>query len=81
VVDEQEEDQMDFEQRYRVMERRDEAHAGEFFAAVTSTGIYCRPGCTARTPKRENVRFYLTAAGARSDGFRACLRCQPDEYA
>lgn len=72
---------MDFEQRYRAMETRDESHAGEFFAAVASTGIYCRPGCPARTAKRENVRFYLTAEGARSDGFRACLRCKPDEYA
>ena len=71
---------MDFEQRYRVMETRDESYAGEFFAEVTSTGIYCRPGCPARTPKRENVRFYLTAAPARSDGFRACLRCHPDDY-
>ena len=70
---------MDFDQRYRVMEARDESFAGQFFAGVTSTGIYCRPGCTARMPKRENVRFYLTAAAARSDGFRACLRCHPDE--
>ena len=69
---------MNFEQRYRAMETRDERCAGEFLAAVTSTGIYCRPGCPARTPKRENVRFYLTAAAARSDGFRACLRCRPD---
>lgn len=72
---------MDFEQRYRAMETGDEAYAGEFFAAVTSTGICCRLGCPARTPKRENVRFYLTAPGARNDGFRACLRCQPDEVA
>jgi methylphosphotriester-DNA--protein-cysteine methyltransferase len=72
---------MDFEQRYRVMETRNDRYAGEFFAAVTSTGIYCRPGCPARTPKRENVRFYLTAQGARRDGFRPCLRCHPDEYA
>jgi AraC family transcriptional regulator, regulatory protein of adaptative response / DNA-3-methyladenine glycosylase II len=71
--------EMNFEQRYRVMEKRDESRAGEFFAGVTTTGIYCRPGCPARTPKRENVRFYLTAAAARSDGFRACLRCDPDE--
>jgi methylphosphotriester-DNA--protein-cysteine methyltransferase len=72
---------MDFEQRCRAMETRDDSYAGEFFAAVTSTGIYCRPGCPARTPKRENVRFYLTATAARSDGFRACLRCRPDEAA
>jgi AraC family transcriptional regulator, regulatory protein of adaptative response / DNA-3-methyladenine glycosylase II len=70
---------MDFEQRYRAMETRDESHSGEFFAAVTSTGIYCRPGCPARTPTRENRRFSRTAAAARSDGFRACLRCKPDE--
>jgi hypothetical protein len=70
-------DLMEFEQRYRVMETRDESYVGEFFAAVTSTGIYCRPGCPARTPKRENMRFYRTAEAARSDGFRACLRCHP----
>jgi AraC family transcriptional regulator of adaptative response / DNA-3-methyladenine glycosylase II len=72
---------MNFDERYRVMEQRDETHAGEFFAAVTSTGIYCRPGCPARTPKRENMRFYLSAAAARTDGFRACLRCHPDDFA
>ena len=70
---------MNFEQRYRAMETRDDSRAGEFFAGVTTTGIYCRPVCPARTPKRENVRFYLTPAAARSDGFRACLRCHPDE--
>jgi methylphosphotriester-DNA--protein-cysteine methyltransferase len=72
---------MDFDQRYRVMETRDESFAGQFFAAVTSTGIYCRPGCPARMPKRENVRFYLTADEARRDGFRACRRCHPEEVA
>jgi AraC family transcriptional regulator, regulatory protein of adaptative response / DNA-3-methyladenine glycosylase II len=74
-------DAMDFEQRYRAMETRDESLGGDFFAAVTTTRIYCRPGCPARTPKRENVRFYRTATAARSDGFRACLRCHPDDYA
>jgi AraC family transcriptional regulator of adaptative response / DNA-3-methyladenine glycosylase II len=49
--------QMEFDPRYRAMEMRDETHAGEFFGAVTTTGIYCRPGCPARTPNRENVRF------------------------
>ena len=71
---------MDFEQRYQVMERRDETYAGLFFAAVTSTGIYCRPGCPARMPKRENVRFYLTGEAAERAGFRACLRCHPDRF-
>jgi AraC family transcriptional regulator of adaptative response / DNA-3-methyladenine glycosylase II len=45
---------------------------------VTSTGIYCRPSCPARTPKRENVRFFATAAAAQGAGFRACKRCFPD---
>ena len=45
---------------------------------MTSTGIYCRPSCPARTPKRENVRFFATAAGAQAAGFRACKRCRPD---
>jgi AraC family transcriptional regulator of adaptative response / DNA-3-methyladenine glycosylase II len=49
-----------------------------FFTAVTSTGIYCRPSCPARTPKRANVRFYRSAAEAQSAGFRACRRCRPD---
>jgi AraC family transcriptional regulator of adaptative response / DNA-3-methyladenine glycosylase II len=66
------------EDRYLAMETRDEARRADFVAAVTSTGIYCRPGCPARTPNRENVRFYATPAGAREDGFRACKRCAPD---
>jgi AraC family transcriptional regulator of adaptative response / DNA-3-methyladenine glycosylase II len=45
---------------------------------VTSTGIYCRPSCPAITPKRENVRFYPSAAAAQRSGFRACRRCRPD---
>ena len=67
---------MDFEERYRAMETRT-ATRGSSSRGSPSTGIYCRPGCPARTPKRENIRFYLTAAEARS-GFRACLRCRPD---
>jgi AraC family transcriptional regulator of adaptative response / DNA-3-methyladenine glycosylase II len=76
---ESKEAEMEFEQRYQAMETRDESYTGRFFAAVTTTGIYCRPGCPARMPKRKNVRFYRTAATARSDGFRACLRCHPDD--
>src|SRR5262249_35008230 len=45
---------------------------------VTSTHIYCRPGCPARLPARRNVRFYATPAAAEAAGFRACLRCRPD---
>ena len=45
---------------------------------MKTTGIYCRPSCPARTPKRENVRFFATAAAAQGAGFRACKRCRPD---
>jgi AraC family transcriptional regulator of adaptative response / DNA-3-methyladenine glycosylase II len=68
----------DFESRYRAVRARDERFDGWFFTAVTSTRIYCRPSCPAITPKRENVRFYPTAAAAQQAGFRACLRCRPD---
>src|SRR3954469_9347843 len=51
---------------------------GWVFCGVTSTGIYCRPSCPARTPKRSNVRFFPTAAAAQAAGFRACKRCRPD---
>ena len=68
----------DFEFCYRVLQGRDPRYDGVFFAAVTSTGVYCRPSCPARMPKPENVRFFPTAAGAQEAGFRACKRCRPD---
>jgi AraC family transcriptional regulator of adaptative response / DNA-3-methyladenine glycosylase II len=68
----------DFEQCYRAVSSRDARFDGWFFTAVTSTGIYCRPSCPALTPRRENVRFYPTAAAAQQAGFRACKRCRPD---
>jgi len=68
----------DFDRRYRAVSSRDARFDGWFFTAVTSTRIYCRPSCPAATPKRENVRFYPTAAAAQAAGFRACLRCRPD---
>ncbi len=68
----------DFEHCYRVAQSRDPRFDGWFFIAVTSTGIYCRPSCPAITPKRENVRFYPSAAAAQQAGFRACKRCRPD---
>jgi AraC family transcriptional regulator, regulatory protein of adaptative response / DNA-3-methyladenine glycosylase II len=68
----------DFEHRYRAVRGRDVRFDGWFYVAVTSTGIYCRPSCPAATPKRSNVRFYLTAAAAQYAGFRACKRCRPD---
>ena len=63
---------------WRAVEAGDPRFDGWVFAGVTSTGIYCRPSCPARTPKRENVRFYPTAAAAQAAGFRACKRCRPD---
>src|SRR6202453_3301409 len=63
---------------YQAAQSKDARFDGVFFIGVTSTGIYCRPSCPARTPKRENVRFYASAASAQQAGFRACLRCRPD---
>jgi AraC family transcriptional regulator, regulatory protein of adaptative response / DNA-3-methyladenine glycosylase II len=63
---------------YRALETRDARFDGRFFTAVTSTGIYCRPICPARTPMRKHCRFYSTAAAAEQGGFRACLRCRPE---
>jgi len=57
---------------------RDRRFDGRFYVAVSSTGIYCRPICPVRPPKRENMRFYSSAAAAESAGFRPCLRCRPE---
>jgi AraC family transcriptional regulator, regulatory protein of adaptative response / methylated-DNA-[protein]-cysteine methyltransferase len=65
-------------QCYDVMLRRDRSYDGRFFIGVRTTGIYCRPVCSARIPKRENVRFYLSAAAAEHAGHRPCLRCRPE---
>ncbi|MFF2328017.1 MULTISPECIES: DNA-3-methyladenine glycosylase 2 family protein [unclassified Streptomyces] len=69
---------MDEETRYEAVSSRDARFDGEFFFAVETTGIYCRPSCPAVTPRRKNVRFYPTAAAAQGNGFRACRRCRPD---
>ncbi|MGW8877698.1 bifunctional transcriptional activator/DNA repair enzyme AdaA [Streptomyces mirabilis] len=69
---------IDAETRYEAVRSRDARFDGEFFFAVETTGIYCRPSCPAVTPKRQNVRYYTTAAAAQSSGFRACRRCRPD---
>jgi AraC family transcriptional regulator of adaptative response / DNA-3-methyladenine glycosylase II len=63
---------------YRALQSRDARFDGMFFVGVRTTGIYCRPSCAARTPHRENVGFYPSAAAAQRDGFRACKRCRPD---
>jgi AraC family transcriptional regulator of adaptative response/methylated-DNA-[protein]-cysteine methyltransferase len=65
--------------RWQAVLARDLSHDGQFYTAVLTTGIYCRPSCAARHPKRENVRFYATLDEAREAGFRPCRRCHPDE--
>ena len=62
-------------QRWHAVETRDKAADGAFVYAVTTTGIYCRPSCSSRRPKRENVRFYNSASEAEADGYRACRKC------
>ena len=63
---------------YRAIQTRDPRFDGRLFIGVKTTGIYCRPICPARTPRRENVAFYPTAAAAQEAGFRPCLRCRPE---
>jgi AraC family transcriptional regulator, regulatory protein of adaptative response / DNA-3-methyladenine glycosylase II len=63
---------------YRAIGTRDARFDGRLFIGVKTTGIYCRPICPARTPKRENVSFYASAAAAQEAGFRPCLRCRPE---
>ncbi|HSD78578.1 MAG TPA: Ada metal-binding domain-containing protein, partial [Solirubrobacteraceae bacterium] len=63
---------------WRALEAGDSRFDGWVFCGVTSTGIYGRPSCPAPTPRRENVRFFATAAAAQAAGFRACRRCRPD---
>ncbi|WP_089155389.1 AlkA N-terminal domain-containing protein [Micromonospora sp. NBS 11-29] len=70
--------ELDFERCYRAVDSRDPRFDGWFYTGVTSTGIYCRPSCPAMTPKRQNVRFFPSAAAAQGAGLRACRRCRPD---
>ena len=63
---------------YRAILTRDARFDGRFFGCVKTTGIYCRPVCPARTPKRQNIVFVVSAAAAQDAGFRACLRCRPE---
>jgi AraC family transcriptional regulator of adaptative response/methylated-DNA-[protein]-cysteine methyltransferase len=59
--------------------RRDRSWDGRVIGAVKTTGIYCKPSCPARRPKREHVEFFATADEAQAAGYRSCLRCKPDE--
>jgi AraC family transcriptional regulator of adaptative response / DNA-3-methyladenine glycosylase II len=63
---------------YRALRSRDPRFDGRLFVGITSTGIYCRPICPARTAKPENCRFFPSAAAAQAAGFRPCLRCRPE---
>jgi AraC family transcriptional regulator, regulatory protein of adaptative response / methylated-DNA-[protein]-cysteine methyltransferase len=64
---------------FTAFDRRDRSLDGQFIGAVKTTGIYCKPSCPARRPLRENVEFFWTAAEAIASGYRACMRCKPDE--
>jgi AraC family transcriptional regulator of adaptative response / DNA-3-methyladenine glycosylase II len=63
---------------YRALASHDPRFDGVFFVGVTSTGIYCRPICPAKTPRRKNCRFFDSAAAAEKARFRPCLRCRPE---
>ncbi len=68
----------DSERLWQAVASEDPRFDGWVYCGVTTTGIYCRPSCPARTPKREHVRFFASAAAAQAAGFRACKRCRPD---
>src|SRR5271154_4859416 len=66
---------------WRATVSRDARADGTFVLAVRTTHIYCRPSCPARRPLRQNVIFFRTREEAKQQGFRACLRCKPDQVA
>lgn len=70
--------ELDLDHCYEALKARDARFDGRFFVGVSSTGIYCRPVCPARTPSKANVDFYPHAAAAERAGFRPCLRCRPE---
>ena len=70
---------IDADAAWAAFERRDRTWDGKVIGAVLTTGIYCKPSCPARRPKREHVEFFMDCDGARAAGFRSCLRCKPDE--
>jgi AraC family transcriptional regulator of adaptative response/methylated-DNA-[protein]-cysteine methyltransferase len=70
---------LDADTAWAAFMRRDRAWDGRVIGAVKSTGIYCKPSCPARRPKRENVEFFASGDEAKAAGYRPCLRCKPDE--
>jgi AraC family transcriptional regulator of adaptative response/methylated-DNA-[protein]-cysteine methyltransferase len=79
TVDPPEPEAVDPDSAWAAVLRRDRALDGRFVTGVLTTGIYCRPSCAARHPKRENVRFFATGTEAAAAGLRACRRCRPDD--
>jgi AraC family transcriptional regulator of adaptative response / DNA-3-methyladenine glycosylase II len=70
--------EIDTDAAYRAWQAHDARFDGRLFAGVTSTGVYCRPVCRVRLPRRANLRFFHSAASAQQHGFRPCLRCRPE---
>ena len=71
--------QIQHEEAIQAVKKRDASYDGRLFFAVLTTGIYCRPSCSSRAAKPENLRFYDTGQEAESAGFRACKRCRPEQ--
>ena len=69
------------EQYWQAVVEKDSSANGTFYVAVRSTGVYCKPSCPSRQPKRENVSFYVSPEAAEQAGYRACKRCRPRETA
>ena len=69
---------MTSDEMYEAVIQNDEKYDGVFFYAVKSTGIYCRPSCKSKIPKRENTVFFITSEEAQNAGFRPCKRCRSD---
>ena len=79
IADTMLDDRLDADECWSAVLARDRSCDGRFVTGVLTTGIYCRPSCAARHPKRENVRFFADGAAAREIGLRACKRCSPDD--
>src|SRR6188768_941466 len=65
--------------RWEAVAAKNKAFDGVFYFGVRTTGVFCRPSCSSRPPKRQNVAFFITPNDAQNAGFRACLRCRPLE--
>ena len=70
---------LDADTAWAAFMRRDRAWDGRVIGAVKTTGIYCKPSCPAKRPKREHVEFFASGEEARAAGYRSCMRCKPDE--